>query len=245
VVDDATMRITHVIRGEDHLTNTARHQALYEALGYAMPAFAHLPMILGPDRSKLSKRHGAVSVMDYREQGYLPEAVVNVLALLGWSSADGQERFTREELVERFDLDRCGRSASIFDFDKTKHFNGLLIRELPVERLQELLEPYFVQLPAMGMERKRALVELLQKDLNLLTDFPEAARPLVEEPTYGEDCLMSGDGGCEGGGRCGGGGDRKAGGTADGGGREGGAEGSGEADGVEGEGAVFSDCGRR
>jgi glutamyl-tRNA synthetase len=186
VVDDATMRITHVIRGEDHLTNTARHQALYEALGYAIPAFAHLPMILGPDRSKLSKRHGAVSVMDYREQGYLPEAVVNVLALLGWSSADGQERFTREELVARFDLDRCGRSASIFDFDKTKHFNGLLIRELPVERLQELLDPYFVQMPAMGMERKRALVELLQKDLNLLTDFPEAARPLVEEPTYGE-----------------------------------------------------------
>src|SRR5690606_14611636 len=120
VVDDATMKITHVIRGEDHLTNTTRHQILFEALGYATPKYAHLPMILGPDRAKLSKRHGAVSVMDYRDEGYLPDAVVNVLALLGWSSGDGQERFTREELVEKFDLDRCGRSASIFDFDKAK-----------------------------------------------------------------------------------------------------------------------------
>lgn len=184
VVDDATMEITHVIRGEDHLTNTAKHQVLFDALGYERPAYGHLPMILGPDRSKLSKRHGAVSVMEYRERGYLPEAVVNVLALLGWSSADGQERFTMDELVARFDLDRCGRSGSIFDFEKTKHFNGLLIRELEPARLLELVRPYLEQLPEVDETRALALVSLLQKDLNLLSDVVPAARPILEEPVY-------------------------------------------------------------
>lgn len=190
VVDDATMKITHVIRGEDHLTNTARHQILYEAMGYPVPEFAHLPMILGPDRAKLSKRHGAVSVFDYREEGYLPEAVVNVLALLGWSSADGKERFHIDELIERFDLDRCGRSASIFDFEKTRHFNGLLIRELAPERLLELLEPYLEKLGAVPEGKALDLVKLLQKDLNLLSDLVPAAKPILEEPRYGEEVLQ-------------------------------------------------------
>lgn len=192
VVDDATMRITHVIRGEDHLTNTARHQVLFDALGYPTPKYAHLPMILGPDRAKLSKRHGAVSVMDYRDQGYLPDAVVNVLALLGWSSGDGQERFTREELIEKFDLDRCGRSASIFDFDKARHFNGLLLREMSPERLSELLEPRMAAMAALtGMTaaKRQELVALVQKDLNLLSDWGEAARPIVEEPRYEGEML--------------------------------------------------------
>lgn len=189
VVDDATMKISHVIRGEDHLTNTARHQVLYEALGYPVPRFAHLPMILGPDRAKLSKRHGAVSVIDYKQEGYLPEAVVNVLALLGWSSADGKERFHIDELIERFDLDRCGRSASIFDFEKTRHFNGLLIRELSPERLLELVQPYLKELEPLSEEKSLELVTLLQKDLNLLSDLVPSARPIVEEPTYGPEVL--------------------------------------------------------
>ncbi len=189
VVDDATMKITHVIRGEDHLTNTARHQALYEALDYPLPKFAHLPMILGPDRSKLSKRHGAVSVMDYRDEGYLPGAVVNVLALLGWSSADGQERFQAQELIDRFDLDRCGRSGSIFDFDKTKHFNGLLIRELPIEELHLQLKPYLDQLDGLTEGKSLELIGLLQKDLNLLSDLVPAAEPILHEPTYSPELL--------------------------------------------------------
>jgi len=187
VVDDATMKISHVIRGEDHLTNTARHQVLYEALGYPAPRFAHLPMILGPDGAKLSKRHGAVSLIDYRQDGYLPEAVVNVLALLGWSSADGKERFHIDELIERFDLDRCGRSASIFDFEKTKHFNGLLIRELAPERLLELLQPYLNELEPLSEEKALELVRLLQKDLNLLSDLVPSAKPILGEPSYGPE----------------------------------------------------------
>lgn len=190
VVDDATMKISHVIRGEDHLTNTARHQVLYEALGYPVPQFAHLPMILGPDRAKLSKRHGAVSVIDYKQEGYLPEAVVNVLALLGWSSADGKERFQVDELIERFDLDRCGRSASIFDFEKTKHFNGLLIRELAPGRLAELLAPHLKELEGLSPEKTLELVGLLQKDLNLLSDLVSSARPILEEPSYAADLIQ-------------------------------------------------------
>jgi glutamyl-tRNA synthetase len=189
VVDDATMKITHVIRGEDHLTNTARHQVLFEALGYPIPQFAHLPMILGPDRAKLSKRHGAVSVMDYRDEGYLPEAVVNVLALLGWSAADGKERFHSRELIDRFDLDRCGRSASIFDFDKTKHFNGLLIRELPVEQLAGHLRPYLAQLNSLSEAKALELIALLQKDLSLLSDLVPMAEPILSDPVYGPELL--------------------------------------------------------
>ncbi|RMG90513.1 MAG: glutamate--tRNA ligase, partial [Candidatus Dadabacteria bacterium] len=116
VVDDALMGITHVIRGDDHLNNTPRQIQLYHALGYPLPKFAHVPMILGPDKKRLSKRHGATSVEAYREAGFLPEALVNFLARLGWSHGD-QEIFSLQELIELFDLDGVGRSASIFNED--------------------------------------------------------------------------------------------------------------------------------
>jgi glutamyl-tRNA synthetase len=182
VIDDRLMRITHVIRGEDHLTNAIKHQALFAALGWAHPQYAHLPMILGPDRSKLSKRHGAVSVLDYRERGYLPEALVNELALLGWSAADHKECMTREELIERFDLDRVGKSGSIFDFDKLLHFNGLLIRRMPVEELARRLEPYMKDAPPIPEGKLHDLIQLIQEELHRLTDFGDSARRVLDEP---------------------------------------------------------------
>ncbi|MDZ4224277.1 MAG: glutamate--tRNA ligase, partial [bacterium] len=122
VVDDVTLKITHVIRGDDHLNKTPRQIQLYEALNYPIPHFAHLPMILGPDKQKLSKRHGAVSVIEYKTYGFLPEAMLNYLARLGWSHGD-QEIFTKEELVQFFDLNVVGKSPSVFDIEKCKWVN--------------------------------------------------------------------------------------------------------------------------
>ena len=138
VVDDHLMRITHVIRGEDHLTNTARQIQLYQALGWDVPEFAHVPLILGTDRTRLSKRHGAVSVGHYRDEGFLPEAMVNYLALLGWSYDDRTELFSREQLVEYFSLERVSKHGAIFDLKKLEWMNGVYIRETPLERLAEL-----------------------------------------------------------------------------------------------------------
>jgi glutamyl-tRNA synthetase len=122
VVDDVTMKITHVIRGNDHLSNTPKQILCYEALGYPRPAFAHIPMILGPDRKRLSKRHGATSVLAFREEGFLPDAMVNYLARLGWAHGD-QEIFTREELIRLFDIRDVGSAAAIFDRTKLEWVN--------------------------------------------------------------------------------------------------------------------------
>ncbi|MGD0625521.1 MAG: glutamate--tRNA ligase [Thermodesulfobacteriota bacterium] len=141
VVDDATMSITHVIRGDDHVNNTPRQILLYEALGYPLPQFAHVPMILGADKARLSKRHGATSVMAYKEMGFLPQALVNYLVRLGWSYGD-QEVFSREELVEKFSLENIGKSAAVFNTEKLLWLNGLYIRQQKPEILAELLLPF-------------------------------------------------------------------------------------------------------
>ena len=138
VVDDALMGITHVIRGDDHLNNTPKQIQLYEALGYEIPQFAHVPMILGPDKTKLSKRHGATSVMAYKEEGYLPEALFNFLVRLGWSHGD-QEIFSKEELIELFTLEAVGKSPAIFNPDKLLWLNHHYIKTYPVDKLAELL----------------------------------------------------------------------------------------------------------
>ncbi|MFA5812126.1 MAG: glutamate--tRNA ligase, partial [bacterium] len=148
VVDDVTMKISHVIRGDDHINNTPRQVLLYEALGFSVPEFAHLPMIHGSDRKKLSKRHGAASVTEYREMGYLPEAVVNYLARLGWSSGD-REIFTREELIEAFDLSGVGSAPSIFDFEKLNWVNAQHLAKRTDAELTALAEPY---LTTMGLK---------------------------------------------------------------------------------------------
>jgi glutamyl-tRNA synthetase len=141
-VDDADMRISHVLRGDDHLANTPKHVALFRALGAEVPAFAHLGMILGTDRKKLSKRYGAAAVEEWREQGIFPEALVNFLALLGWSPGEDREILSREEMEREFSLDRIGASPSVFDPEKLLWMNAQYMARLPAEELLERAKPY-------------------------------------------------------------------------------------------------------
>ena len=143
VVDDVDMKITHVIRGDDHLNNTPKQLHIYKALGYEVPLFAHLPMILGSDKARLSKRHGATSVIAYRDMGYLPEALVNYLVRLGWSYGD-QEVFTMDELTGYFSFDHVGKSAAVFNPEKLLWLNSHYIMEKTPEELVELVMPFLV-----------------------------------------------------------------------------------------------------
>ena len=143
VIDDALMEVTHVIRGEDHISNTPRQILLYEALGFALPTFAHLSMVLGPDHSPLSKRHGATSVAEFRTRGYLPESLVNYLALIGWSPGGGDELLPIDELARRFSLDNVGHSAGVFDEEKLAWANRHYLKIADPARLAELSLPYF------------------------------------------------------------------------------------------------------
>jgi nondiscriminating glutamyl-tRNA synthetase len=145
VVDDALMNITHVLRAEEHLSNTLRQMMIYEAFNYPMPAFGHLSIILGADKQKLSKRHGATSVKQYEEMGYLPEAMTNFLALLGWSSPDGKEIMNSDELIKNFDLDRLHAAAAVFDEVKLKWMNSMYLRELPHKDLWLRIEPFLAE----------------------------------------------------------------------------------------------------
>jgi glutamyl-tRNA synthetase len=144
VVDDADLKISHIVRGDDHLANTPRQILLFQALGAELPHFAHLPLILGNDRAPLSKRHGATAVRSYREQGYLPDALVNFLARLGWASGD-QEIFTRAELIEKFRLDEVGKSAGIFNAEKLQWLNFHYLKESPPARIAQEVKPFIVQ----------------------------------------------------------------------------------------------------
>lgn len=142
VVDDAQMGITHVIRGDDHVNNTPRQILLYEALGFDVPLFGHVPMILGADKARLSKRHGATSVMAYKDMGYLPEALVNYLVRLSWSHGD-QEIFTTDELINLFSLDAVGKSPAVFNPEKLLWLNQHYIKEYPLEKLVECITPFW------------------------------------------------------------------------------------------------------
>ncbi|MGQ9694097.1 MAG: glutamate--tRNA ligase [Thermodesulfobacteriota bacterium] len=160
VVDDATMGITHVIRGDDHVNNTPRQILLYEALGYPLPQFAHVPMILGADKTRLSKRHGATSVLAYREMGYLPQALVNYLVRLGWSYGD-QEVFTLSELIEKFSLENIGKSAAVFNAEKLLWLNGLYIRQEKPATLAELVTP-FIEKRGWQIRSREWLIEVVK-----------------------------------------------------------------------------------
>lgn len=181
VVDDDEMQISHVFRGEDWIPSAPRHVLVYDALGLEKPTFVHLPLILGPDRKKLGKRHGSTSVLDYREAGYLPEAVLNFLALLGWSYDDRTEIFSRDQLVEHFSLDRLNATSGIFDPDKLRWMNAEYIRALPEGELAKRLLPYLErELPQTGdpptLEMLGAIAPLIQTRIEVLTDaYPLAA----------------------------------------------------------------------
>lgn len=180
VVDDATMDITHVIRGDDHLNNTPRQIQLYQAFGYRIPEFAHLPMILGHDRTRLSKRHGATSVTAYREMGYLSDALINYLARLGWSHGD-QEVFSREELIEKFSLDHVGKSAAIFNPDKLLWLNSHYIAHMEAGDLTRRLRPFLVkerlieENTALDEEWMRKIIDSLRERCRTLVEMASAA----------------------------------------------------------------------
>ena len=197
VVDDHIMEITHVLRAEEFLSSTPRHTLLYDALGFELPHFAHLPMLLGSDRSKLSKRHGAVSIIEYYEQGYLPEAMVNFLALLGWSLDGKTEILSRQEMIDRFSLGRVSRTAAIFNQDKLNWMNGVYIRSLTTDEFYEAVEPYLMMNRAAGQavifseEYVKNILPLVQERAKTLVEVVELAQFFfVEELDYAPDLLI-------------------------------------------------------
>ncbi|MBI2867923.1 MAG: glutamate--tRNA ligase [Chloroflexi bacterium] len=169
VVDDHLMDVTHVLRAEEWLPSTPRHMLLYQALGWKHPQFAHLPMLLGSDRSKLSKRHGATALLEYRDQGYLPEAMMNFLALLGWSLDDKTEIISREDLIRHFSLERVGKAGAIFDLTKLSWMNSVYIRALPPEELARRVAPFL----------ERALPPQVKRPIDL--DYVRRIMPLEQE----------------------------------------------------------------
>ncbi len=176
VVDDHAMEVSHVIRAEEWISSTPRHLLLYKALGFEPPQFVHHPMILGPDRSKLSKRHGAVSVIQYREDGYLPEAMVNFLALLGWSLDDKTELLSRQELIQNFSLERIGKTGAIFNREKLDWMNGVYIRRMTPDEFFEAAQPYLM----LDIDAGKALIADEKYVKAALSLVQERARTLVE-----------------------------------------------------------------
>lgn len=192
VVDDVDMRITHVIRGDDHLNNTPKQIHIYKALGYKIPKFAHLPMILGADKSRLSKRHGATSVMAYYEMGYLPDALVNYLVRLGWSHGD-QEVFSRGELINYFSFENVGNAAAVFNPEKLLWLNQQYIMAAAPEKLAELVKPFLVkesiisEAEALDMTWLASAVKTLQERAKTLVELAKSLRYyIVEEVTFDE-----------------------------------------------------------
>ncbi|MGH7739688.1 MAG: glutamate--tRNA ligase [bacterium] len=162
-VDDALMKISHVIRGEDHLSNTPKQILLYQALGLTQPKFAHIPLIVGPDRAPLSKRHGASAVGEFKRQGYLPQALMNYLALLGWALDGKTELFTKDQLVESFTLEKVIKSPAAFDYEKLKWMNGLYIRESSNDQIYQLCLEYLWEADAIDEDFMRRGGEALQR----------------------------------------------------------------------------------
>jgi len=188
VSDDADMKITHVIRGDDHISNTPKQILLYEALGRAQPVFGHLPLILGEDKKRLSKRHGAVSVMEYRRGGYLPEALFNFLALLGWSPGGDREIMAREEMIEAFSFDGVGSRSAVFDHDKLGWMNGEYIKRHDGADLADLARPWLEEeglwIEEYGTTRREWLAgicDLVKDRCRLLPDLARAARPFLSD----------------------------------------------------------------
>ena len=193
VVDDIDMQITHVIRGDDHISNTPKHVMLFEAMTAPVPVFAHVPLILGADKKRLSKRHGATSVTEYQRQGYLPDAMVNFLALLGWSPGDDREVMALDDLIAAFSLEGISGGNAVFNTEKLDWMNGQYIATLPVDRLAAAVMPLLTDagVPAPpGSEWFHRLLELLRPRAKRLVDFVELARPyLVDTVEYESEAV--------------------------------------------------------
>ena len=176
-VDDRDMGITHVVRGQDHVSNTPRQVMLLRALGEEPPVYAHIPLLHGTDGKKLSKRHGAASVQEVRDGGYLPEAVRNYIALLGWGYDESTEFMTTDELIERFSLERVSKNPAVFDEQKLRWMDGRYLKELPLEDLHRRLEEFY------GREIPTEIVAIAREKMQTLADFWELAGPLIDAPS--------------------------------------------------------------
>jgi nondiscriminating glutamyl-tRNA synthetase len=188
VIDDSLMKISHVIRAEEHLSNTPRQALLYQALGFPMPQFAHISLILGKDHTKMSKRHGATSVVQYKEEGYLPEAVVNFLALLGWAPEGEEEIFSLEKLIVEFSLERVAKNPAVFDLEKLRWINGMYIRNITIKKLVELGLPfmqkagYVSETPSPEeMKWMELVMTALQERLSTIKEVAEQVKILLGE----------------------------------------------------------------
>ena len=192
VVDDYEMQISHIIRGEDHIANTPKHILIQEALGFWQPQYAHIPLLLNPDKSKMSKRAGDVAVRDYHKAGYLPEALINFMALLGWNPGTERELFTLDELVKEFSLEKVQKSGAVFNIARLDFINSHYIKEKPIARLTELCLPYLegVNTSPFTKHQLESIIELHRPRLKKLSDIKELAEYFfVEKPNYDKSLL--------------------------------------------------------
>ncbi len=195
VIDDVLMGVTHVIRAEEHLSNTPRQLMIYDALHFARPEFAHISLILGNDRQKMSKRHGATSLIQYRESGYLPEALLNFLALMGWSPEGEQEILSKEELIAAFTLERVAKSPAVFDIDKLNWMNQQYIKQLSTPALKELLIPYIEksdyasEMAALPEATQLILIDAIRAHLVCLSDVQQQLEVFFRETEYEAEAL--------------------------------------------------------
>lgn len=178
VVDDHEMKVTHVIRAAEWLPSTPKHIYLYQAFGWKAPLFAHVPLILGPDKAKLSKRHGAAAALEYRDQGFVPEAVINFIALLGWNPKNEEEVFTYDQLIESFDLSKINKSSAVFNIEKLEWLNGQYLRTLPIEKAFEYARPFLGEYAAQPTIQDA--LELARERMRRLTELPEAVALFYE-----------------------------------------------------------------
>jgi glutamyl-tRNA synthetase len=177
IIDDALMKITHVIRGEDHLPNTPKQIMVARALGLPVPNYAHLPLVLGDDRKKLSKRHGITSVENYRSEGYLPEALLNYIAMMGWCAANGEEIMPAEKIAEQIDLSSLGKAAAVFDFTKLRWMNANYIRSYDLAKITDLFVPY---LKKAGFDTDALLRAELEKRIDIMRGSCELLSDIVK-----------------------------------------------------------------
>lgn len=195
VIDDHTMGITHVVRGNEYLSSTPKYNLLYEAFGWEIPTYVHLPLIMGKDAdgniSKLSKRHGATGFEDLVQEGFLPEAIINYIALLGWCPKDNQEIFSLEELEKAFSIDGISKSPAVFDYDKLEWFNGEYIKAMSVEEFEKIAKPYIIQAIGDKPLDTHKLASILQQRTTKLTQIPSVIDFFAEQPDYSKDLFVN------------------------------------------------------
>ncbi|MDP3990861.1 MAG: glutamate--tRNA ligase [Candidatus Nealsonbacteria bacterium] len=193
VVDDFEMKISHVIRGEDHIPNTPKQILLQEALNLPQPKYGHLPLILGPDKSKLSKRHGTQSIAEYRKQGYLAESVINFMAFLGWNPGTEKEIFSMDSLIKEFSLEKVQKSGAIFNIQRLDYLNGFYIRQKSIDELTELCQPYLPASPAGGpkidKQKLQQIIAMHKERLKKLSEIKELTDFFFKQPQYSKELL--------------------------------------------------------